>query len=203
MYSLVKQGVTPKAIQWDLLEDPLGENGGTRDVKIGIVNKRKNGLALERGRTKPTRKYRVLQGNGKFDERDQKLERLCRPVRDLELEARGRHRRRDRDDREGRSDSGGNYYGSGADQSSARRRWERSHPRESCRRQNRSCSRGWKPYTKSPLRIEAYFSIRSLSSNRRKPYTKIPLRTEAYLLVRSLSPNKRKPYTKSSLGAEP
>ena len=36
-------------------------------------------------------------GHGQFDERDEELEWLCRLVRDLELEAGGRCRRRDRD----------------------------------------------------------------------------------------------------------
>ena len=45
---------------WDLLGDPPGGNRGTRGAKIGIVNKRKSGLALERGRIKPIGQYRVL-----------------------------------------------------------------------------------------------------------------------------------------------
>ena len=49
-------------VQWDLLEDPPGENKGTRGVKIGIVDKRRSGPALERGRSKPTGQCRVLQG---------------------------------------------------------------------------------------------------------------------------------------------
>ena len=53
-----------KVVRWDLLRDPLGEDRGTRGVKIGIVNKRKRGPTLERGRTKPIGQYRVLQGMG-------------------------------------------------------------------------------------------------------------------------------------------
>ena len=53
-----------KVVRWDLLGDPSGENRGTRGVKIGIVNKRKSGLALERGRAKPIGQYQVLQGTG-------------------------------------------------------------------------------------------------------------------------------------------
>ena len=34
-------------------------------------------------------------GHGKFNERDQELERMRRLVKDLELEARGRHHRKD------------------------------------------------------------------------------------------------------------
>ena len=45
---------TLKVVPWDLLGDPPGGNRGTRGVKIGIANKRKSGLALERGYTKPT-----------------------------------------------------------------------------------------------------------------------------------------------------
>ena len=51
-----------RVVQWDLLGDPPGENKGTRGVKIGIVDKRKSDPVLEKGHTKPTRQYRVLQG---------------------------------------------------------------------------------------------------------------------------------------------
>ena len=51
-----------KVVRWDLLRDLPSENRGIRGEKIGIVNKRKSGLALERGRTKPNGRYRVLQG---------------------------------------------------------------------------------------------------------------------------------------------
>ena len=53
-----------KVVQWDLLGDPPGENKGTRGVKIGIVDKRKSDLALERGRTKLIRQCWVFQGTG-------------------------------------------------------------------------------------------------------------------------------------------
>ena len=53
-------------------------------------------------------------GHGQFDERDGELEQLRRLVRDLELEARGRHQRRGQDDRERRANSGGNRYGAGS-----------------------------------------------------------------------------------------
>ena len=49
-------------VQWDLLGDPPGKNRGTRGVKIGIMNKRKSGSALEKGPTKPIEQYWVLQG---------------------------------------------------------------------------------------------------------------------------------------------
>ena len=42
-------GATMKMVQWDLLGDPPGENGGKRDTKIGIVNNRKSGSAMGRG----------------------------------------------------------------------------------------------------------------------------------------------------------
>ena len=53
-----------KVVQWDLLEDPPSENKGTRGMKIGIMDKRKSDLALERGRTKLIRQCWVLQGTG-------------------------------------------------------------------------------------------------------------------------------------------
>ena len=37
-------------------------------------------------------------GHRKFDKRDEELERLHKLVRDLELEVRGEHQRRDRDE---------------------------------------------------------------------------------------------------------
>ena len=55
---------TLKVVPWGLLRDPLGGNKGTRGVKIGFVNQRKNGPALERGRTKLTKQYQVLRGMG-------------------------------------------------------------------------------------------------------------------------------------------
>ena len=58
------QGVTLKMVWWDLLRDPPSENKGTRGVKIGIVDKRKSGPALERGRTKLIEQCWVLQGTG-------------------------------------------------------------------------------------------------------------------------------------------
>ena len=58
------QGVTLKMVRWDLLGDPPSKNKGITGVKIGIVDKRKSGLALERGRTKLIGQCRVLQGTG-------------------------------------------------------------------------------------------------------------------------------------------
>ena len=58
--------------------------------------------------------------HGQYDERDEELEWLRRLMRDLELEARGGHQRRDRDNREGKSNSGENRYGIGSNQSGSR-----------------------------------------------------------------------------------
>ena len=46
-----------KVVLLGLLRDLLGGNKGTRDMKIGIANQRKNGPALEMGRTKLTEQY--------------------------------------------------------------------------------------------------------------------------------------------------
>ena len=73
-----------------------------------------------------------------LEQRDKELERLRRLVRDLELETRGRHQRRDRDDREGRSDSGGNRYGAGSNRFDSCQRRDCSHSQEF--RQDRSHS---------------------------------------------------------------
>ena len=56
-----------------------------------------------------------------FDGRDEELERLCRLVRDLELEARGKHRRRDREERAEGSTSVGEHYGERSHQSDSHR----------------------------------------------------------------------------------
>ena len=66
----------------------------------------------------------------RFDERDKELKRLCRLVRDLELEAKGRRRGRDRNDREEGSISGGGRYRAGSHQSGSHRHQERSRLRE-------------------------------------------------------------------------
>ena len=58
------QEVTLKVVRWGLLRDPLGENNGIRGVKIGIVDKRKSGLALEKGHTKLIVQCPVLLGTG-------------------------------------------------------------------------------------------------------------------------------------------
>ena len=62
-----------------------------------------------------------------FDERDEELEWLCRLVRDLELEAKGGHRRMNRDNREGRSNSRENCSRMGSNQSSSHQRRDHSY----------------------------------------------------------------------------
>ena len=61
-------------------------------------------------------------GHRQREERDEELEQLCRLVRGLELEVRGRRRRRVRDDQEREADNGGNRYGAGSNQSIFRQR---------------------------------------------------------------------------------
>ena len=91
------------------------------------MSKKRNSLALERGHIKHTEHYQVPWGTGKFDERDEELEWLHRLVRDLELKARGRHQRRDRDDQERGVGSEGNRCGVGSNHSGSRPRRDRSH----------------------------------------------------------------------------
>ena len=52
-------------------------------------------FGLEEGSYQTHRIISSALGHGQFNERDQELERMRRLVRDLELEARGRHYRRD------------------------------------------------------------------------------------------------------------
>ena len=58
------------------------------------------------------------------------------------MKAGGRHQRRNQDDRERRSDSGGNRYGAGSNQSGSHRCQDLSYSRESHRRRDHSHSRG-------------------------------------------------------------
>ena len=53
-----------KAVRWDLLGGLRYENEGIKGVKIGIISKRKNCLALEKARTKHTRQCQAHQGTG-------------------------------------------------------------------------------------------------------------------------------------------
>ena len=53
--------------------------------------------SIEEGSYQTHRTMSGASGHGQFDERDEELKRLRKLVRDLELEARGRRWRRDRD----------------------------------------------------------------------------------------------------------
>ena len=70
-------------------------------------------------------------GHMQFDERDQEQERLCRLVRDLKFEARGRRRRRDRDNREKRDGSVENQGREGSGQFDSCQHRDRSLSQES------------------------------------------------------------------------
>ena len=67
-----------------------------------------------------------VSGHECFDMRDEELERLCRLVRDLELEVRGRRRRRDHEEPEKGLASVGRRYGEGSHRSGSHRHWDRS-----------------------------------------------------------------------------
>ena len=60
------------------------------------------------------------------DQKDEELERLRRLVRDLELQARGRHQRKDHGERRERSASVRDHYGAGSHQSGSYRHQDRS-----------------------------------------------------------------------------
>jgi len=65
-------------------------------------------------------------GHDHFDRKDEEFERLRRLVRNLELETRGRHRKRDRKERKGGSASVGGRYGDRSHQSGSNRHRDRS-----------------------------------------------------------------------------
>ena len=65
-------------------------------------------------------------GRESFDRRDEELERLCRLVRDLELEARGKHQRRDYEEHAEGSANVGGHYKEGSHQSDSHRHRDRS-----------------------------------------------------------------------------
>ena len=77
-------------------------------------------FGLGEGSDQTLRTMSGTSGHGQRDGRDQELERLCRLVRDLELEARGWHLRRNRNNRERRDDSMGNRGEEGSSQSGPR-----------------------------------------------------------------------------------
>ena len=73
--------------------------------------------------------HRIISGasgHGRFNERDEELERLYRLVRDLEFKARGRHRRRDRKEHAEGSASVGGHYREGSHRSNSHRHRDRS-----------------------------------------------------------------------------
>ena len=73
--------------------------------------------------------YRILSGNSRrerFDRWDEELECLCKLVRDLELEARSRRQRRDREERADGSTSVEGRYGERSHQSGSYRHRDRS-----------------------------------------------------------------------------
>ena len=73
--------------------------------------------------------HRTMSGASEhdhFDRKDEEFERLRRLVRDLELETRGRRRRKDRKEREGGSASVGGHYGDRSHQSGSNRHRDRS-----------------------------------------------------------------------------
>ena len=65
-----------------------------------------------------------------LEQRDKELKHLCRLVRDLELEARGRHRRRDHEERGEGSASMGGHHGVGSHQSGSHRHRDSISPKE-------------------------------------------------------------------------
>ena len=88
--------------------------------------------------------YQTLSGASgyaQFDERDKELKLLRRLVRDLELKARGRHQKRDRDNRARGSISGGEHHGTGSNRSDSRQHRDLSNSQESRRHQEHSRSR--------------------------------------------------------------
>ena len=87
---------------------------------------------------------------------------MHRLVRDLKLEARGGHRRKDRDNQEGRSDSGGNCYGARSNQFGSRQRRDRSHSWESC--QCRDCSHSLESRQRQDCSCSREYANRGLDS---------------------------------------
>ena len=77
-------------------------------------------FGLREGSYQTHRTMSGAAGYGQFDKRDEEFELLRKLVRDLELEARGRRQRRDRDDQKRGSTSRGDHYGAGSNQSGSR-----------------------------------------------------------------------------------
>jgi len=89
--------------------------------------------SLREGSYQMNRAVSDASGHRQLDERDEELERLRKLVRDLELEARGRHQKRDRDNQADRSMTRGDRYSTKSNRSSSHRYRDCSHSRESCR----------------------------------------------------------------------
>ena len=81
---------------------------------------------LGEGLYQTSRMISGTSGHERFDGRDEELKRLRRLVRDLELEARGRHQRRDCDECKEESVSVGGCYGEGSYRSGPHRHRDRS-----------------------------------------------------------------------------
>ena len=81
---------------------------------------------LSEGSYQTHRTISSASGRGRFDERDEELEHLRRLVRDLELEVRGRCRRRDHGERAKGLASVGGRYGEGSHQSDSHRHRDQS-----------------------------------------------------------------------------
>ena len=122
-------GVMPKVALGDLLGDPLGRKESRRGAKTRSMAKRKSSLVLGKGSFQTHWTLSGASGHDRFDRRDEELERLRRLVRDLELEARGMHRKRDRDERAEGSASVEGGYGEVPHQSSSHRHqdWSREY----------------------------------------------------------------------------
>ena len=73
-----------------------------------------------------SRRNRFDRRDEKHDQRDKELELLCRLVRDLELQARGRHWRKGHGEQRERSASVRDHHGPGSHQSGSYRHWDRS-----------------------------------------------------------------------------
>ena len=80
----------------DLLRDPPGGKEGRRDAKIEYKEEGWSGLG--EGSFQTYRTMSDASGCNHFGGMDEELERLCRLVRDLELEAKGRRRGKDHED---------------------------------------------------------------------------------------------------------
>ena len=125
-YSEDNQGVTLKVALGDLLGDPVGGKEGRKGVKIGSMSRgeKQSGFGERSFQTHQT--LSGASGHERFDKKDEKLECLHRLVRDLELKARGKRRRRDRKELAKGSANVKGGYGEMSHQSSSHRHQDRS-----------------------------------------------------------------------------